>query len=153
MPTISGPGRVVRGALAGALATGAMTLVQLAATRRRGADEPMPEKVVEGAAARAGLHLEEPTEDAVSTAAHLAYGMTAHTALALASPSPGMVTALLFSLALGVLGYQGWIPAAGLLPRLSAMDTTRQVDVVASHAVYGVALWLALRLLGSGEAE
>ena len=139
-----------RGAVAGLAATLAMSAVMLGARRLRGEGEPGPEIVTQRALGQAGASVGEGAEHALATVAHLAYGCSAGALFGLARPWLPLDRRLrgpLFGLALGVAGYEGWVPALGLFPPLHEQRRERRVPLLAAHLVYG---WVLGALAGGG---
>ena len=130
------------GAAAGVAATAAMSVVMLGAARRGRLRDPAPEIVAENVVP--GMDdAPEPVEDAAGTVAHFAFGAGAGAlfgALAPSLPGPPLARGQLFALAVLLVSYQGWVPAAGILPPLSRQGPARRTELIASHAIYGAVL-------------
>ena len=143
-------GRMVYGALAGTAATGAMSLVMLAASRREHVPDPAPEVITENLVPVDDAP--EPVENALSTVTHFAFGAGAGAlfgALAPRLPGPPWARGPLFGFAVLLTSYQGWVPAAGILPPLTRQQPARRRELVVSHAVYGAVLGAVCRPLTS----
>jgi hypothetical protein len=134
------------GAAAGAVGAAAMGLVMLVSRRFGIVGKLAPEHITEAGAEAAGVdrhQQSERAENAASTVAHLAYGAGNGAVFALAAPrlpGPPLVRGLTFAAALLVVSYEGWVPAARILPRLQAQTSGGRWTLVVGHAVYGAAL-------------
>ncbi len=130
---------VVRGALAGVVATGAMSALMLALRRQVG--EQPPDAIVEHAARGVGATPTEREADAAANLLHLAFGAGIGGAYALL-PRVGPPVARGVVTALGVyaVSYQGWIPALGILPPATQDRPGRPAVMAAAHVVYGAVL-------------
>jgi len=142
-------GRVVRGAAAGALATAAMSIVQLAARRSGVVDKTAPERITETALDRAGVDASEPEEDALSVGAHFGYGITCGAAYALVEPAlprsiDRMAAGIVFGLLVAIVSYELWVPTLGALPPLHRQRRGRRWTLVVAHVVYGGVLGTVL---------
>jgi hypothetical protein len=124
--------RVIRGALAGAVATAVMTApVELG--RRLGLYRtPQPKDVTAGVVGH---------EPATPTwlAAHFAMGAGLGTLFA-ALPRHGRVAGLAFGLAVWATNYGGVLPATGIYLRPGRDRDARALVGVASHLVFGLAV-------------
>jgi Family of unknown function (DUF6789) len=139
--TIVGP--ALRGATAGLGAAAAMGLLMLAARRVGLVDKLAPEQITEAGLEAAGVAGNEPAEDAASTAAHLAYGAANGVLFAFVShrvPGSPMGRGLAFAAVLLLVSYEGWVPAARILPPLHAHTAGGRWTLVAGHALYGTVL-------------
>jgi hypothetical protein len=139
--TIAGP--ALRGATAGLVATAAMGLLMLAARRVGLVDKLAPEQITETGLDAAGVAGNERAEDAASTAAHLAYGAANGVLFAFVShrlPGSPMGRGLAFATVLLLVSYEGWVPAARILPPLHAHSAGGRWTLVAGHALYGTIL-------------
>jgi hypothetical protein len=130
---------LLRGAAAGAVATGAMSAVMLGLRKQLG--EQPPDAIVKSAADAVGASPTEEQADVLAVAAHLGFGMTVGAAYALlprvGSPvARGVATAL----AVYAASYQGWVPGLGILPPASRDKPGRPRVMIAAHVVYGAAL-------------
>jgi hypothetical protein len=134
--------RMMTGARAGVTATTAMTAVLLGArvlgTARRTPPRAVTEGVVPGVA-----RAPEPVARAATTATHYAFGIVSGATFALVAPhlpGPRVVKGVGFAMVVMVLSYEGWVPAAGLLPPQHRLDRPRAAALVASHLVFGAVL-------------
>lgn len=136
-----------RGAAAGVAATAAMSVVMLGAQRKGLVSEPPPELLVDRSLEKAGVEASEPATNGAATITHFAYGAAAGALFAVLRrrvPGPAPWAGLAYGAAVAVAGYQGWVPAAGLLPPLDDQSPGLRRTVVLSHLVYGAALDAAL---------
>jgi uncharacterized protein DUF6789 len=136
---------IERGAIAGFIATGAMTSV-IAAGRAAGLlFVPPPAEIARTAAAKAGVHAEPPKwlDRATWMAEHAGYGVACGIGYALARPclpaSP-VVAGVAWGGAIWAISYLGLMPALGLYPSPDDDRPTRTSVMIAAHAVFGVAL-------------
>jgi uncharacterized protein YfiM (DUF2279 family) len=132
-----------RGACAGAIASVATGLVFLAARRTGTVMKVAPEEITETALDSAGVDASEPTDNAIATVSHLAFGAAAGAGYALIQqhlrlrPAAG---GLGFAGLLLVASYEGWVPAVGALPPLHEQTRGQRWTLVAGHVVYGIVL-------------
>ena len=125
--------RVARGALAGGVATVAMSGVMLAGGRLVGRQPP--EAIVDAAVARTtGSPPPRDVTRLLATAAHLGFGAALGAAYALL---PRRVPGVAVGLAVWVLSYEGWVPALGALPPASQDRTARPIVMIVAHVVHG----------------
>lgn len=84
---------------------------------------------------------------------HLGYGATGGAAYAvLTRPGGrGAVTGSLFGLAVWAGGYEGWVPAAGVLPLAHRDRRGRAVTILLAHVTYGAALGMVARRAAIGN--
>ena len=136
--------RAARGGLAGLVATAPMSAVMLAARRRGLLGELPPETIT-----RAVVETDraEPPREATRALAvlnHLAYGTASGAVYGLgaprASPLRGVFIGAAFGAAVWFVSYQGWIPAAGILPPASRDRPGRPRSMLLAHLVYGATL-------------
>jgi hypothetical protein len=102
-----------------------------------------PEHITEAALDAVEVDAPEPADDAAATLSHIAYGAASGTLYALVRPRlPGgpFVGALGFAGALLLASYEGWVPAASILPPLHDQTTGGRWTLIAGHAVYGAVL-------------
>ncbi|HEV2767694.1 MAG TPA: DUF6789 family protein [Acidimicrobiales bacterium] len=136
---------VLEGAVAGAVATGAMSVPMLIAQRQGSMGTQPPERVVEEAESETGRTLSEREENLAASLAHLGFGVgsgalfaVVHRALRL--PVPTVVQGTGFAVAVWALSYKGWIPRLGVLPPPEGDRSDRQRTMVAVHLVFGAVL-------------
>lgn len=137
--------RAIRGAAAGAAATAAMTTVFGAAGASGLIHRQPPEKIVRT------LFPSLPTtgREALALASHFGYGMSGGALYACLVPphfqDPG--TGTVFGAMVWLAGYEGWLPAIGILPPAHKDRPGRAASVYVAHLVYGWTLgWAARRL-------
>ena len=130
---------VLRGALAGAVATGAMSTLMLAARRAGLLGQQPPEAIVRQVGRVVGTEPPVPLARALAAAAHVGFGAAGGAVYALL-PRRGPATAVALSLAIWAGSYEGWVPALGALPPAHDDRSDRQAVMVAAHVVYGLVL-------------
>jgi hypothetical protein len=128
----------VAGAVAGVVATVAMSGVLAVAAKRGLLQEPPPRAIVR--TALPGLSRE--AVDATAVVAHLGYGAAAGAAHRALLRGPGPAASVLYGLALWAGSYQVWVPLLGALPPAHLDDRRRQGSMIAAHVVYGGVLGL-----------
>jgi uncharacterized membrane protein YagU involved in acid resistance len=151
MPEMPGTlGAACRGAAAGVAATAAMSVVMLGAQRNGLVPEPPPELLVDRTLDAAGVQADEKTTNAAATVSHFAFGAAAGALFGVLRrhlPWPPPWPGLAYGTAVAAASYQGWIPAAGLLPPLDDQSPGLRRTVVLSHLVYGATLDAAHRFM------
>jgi uncharacterized membrane protein YagU involved in acid resistance len=133
----------VRGGAAGTIATAAMSVVMLGARRAGVVSKLAPEHVTEAGMAAADVDRDERTEDIASTAVHLAFGAGTGVVFALVAPhvgGPPVAKGLVYGAGVLLVSYEGWVPAARILPPLHAQTPGGRWTLIASHAVFGATL-------------
>lgn len=145
---------LVRGALAGALATLAMSAVMLVAGRLGIMGKQPPERIVEHGADAADVPVTEGAENVAASAAHVAFGAVAGAIFAplarsLRAPTVELV-AVPWALVVWAASYFGWVPALGILPPPTEDRPGRAWSMLAAHLVFGLALAGAWRVLRPG---
>lgn len=136
---------LLRGALAGTVATVPMSALMLAAGRLGVMGEQPPEAITRSAVDTVTDEepLPEPTADALSGVLHLGFGAVAGAAYALLPQvGPPVLRGSATGLAIWATAYQGWVPALGILPPASRDRPGRPLAMVAAHVVYGSVLGL-----------
>ena len=136
------------GAVAGGIATVAMSIPMLLARWAGWTPELPPKAIVKSVADTDG----GATTVVLASALHVAFGAAGGVLFSglrrafrlerAAVPAGG-----LFGVAVWAVSYAGWIPALRLLPPPQRDDHRRQWLMVASHVVYGMALAAILRML------
>ncbi|MDP8976631.1 MAG: DUF1440 domain-containing protein [Actinomycetota bacterium] len=132
--------RAARGAAAGLVATLPMSAVMFAVQRLGPVGELDPEIITETGLEAAGLEASEPTQNLLSSVAHLGFGAGVGALYGLLRPrlrGAPLLTGPLYGLAVCGASYQGWIPAMGIAPPLSKRGPARRWMQVLSHLVYG----------------
>jgi hypothetical protein len=132
---------VVRGMVAGALASVPMSAVTLAAQRAEVIEEQPAESLVRFAGRVTGQHPPRPVVEAMAAVSHAAVGAGLGAAYALLPRvGPPRLRGAALGMAFGAAAYESWIPALGVLPAGSAGRPARQGALVLAHAVFGAAL-------------
>jgi hypothetical protein len=140
--------RTLRGAAAGALATGAMSALMLAGARAGWLRHQPPKRI-----ARAFLpghrHRPKPGEGLLGTAAHFGFGAASGAlfGLVVGDRRPRVPAGVVYGLAIWAASYQGWVPRMQIMPPISHDRPRRQAVMAGAHVVYGAALVLALNRL------
>lgn len=134
---------LLRGALAGWLATVPMTLAMLVMQRNlpRPEREPLPPETVTRRVLDAiGLaHLDLENQPGVTLAAHFAYGATAGTVYALVDRLPGsaVLKGIIYGVSVWVGSYLGWLPAFRLHPSARQESDGRNRLMIVAHLIWG----------------
>lgn len=111
-----------------------------------------PEAIVQEGLDTTGVDRDRRQELAAITAAHFAFGTGSGAVYAtLARHLGGLAhpvrSGVVFGIALWAVNYQGWVPAAGILPPTPRDRSDRQARLFWAHVVYGTVLgWLSDRL-------
>ncbi|RIX28143.1 hypothetical protein [Amnibacterium setariae] len=137
--------RALVGAAAGLAGTAAMTGVLVAAERAGIMQGQPPRMLVD----RALPSLDDAAADRVALVAHAAYGAGAGAVFAVLvrrRASRALTRGVPFGLLVWVLSYEGWVPAAGVLPPAHRDLRGRAITMAVAHAVFGAALARARRL-------
>ena len=125
-----------QGALAGGVATVAMSGVMLAGGRLVGRQPP--EAIVDAAVARTtGSPPPRDVTKLLAAAAHLGFGAALGAVYALL---PRRVPGPAVALAVWALSYEGWVPALGALPPASQDRAGRPAVMIAAHVVQGTVM-------------
>lgn len=145
-----GLARALAAGTAGGTVGAALMLPLFAGATRAGVlTEAPPLRIVDEAAAAAA----EATEGGgpiaagqrvgVAVGSHLLYGAGAGACYGLLQDElelPPLAAGSVFGLALWAVGYLGWIPAAGVLPRPWRQQVGDAVTPLVAHVVYGLVL-------------
>lgn len=132
---------LLRGAAAGSVATGAMSVPMLLAGRAGLMGRQPPEAIVRRAGQLAGAEPQGTTADALAALSHVAFGATVGAAYALLpAPSRPVGRGVLVSLAVYGVSYAGWMPTLHLLPPAHEDRPDRQVTMAIAHVVFGAVL-------------
>jgi len=137
---------VVRGGLAGLVATAPMTWTMRAGERlvpnhRRG--RLPPRQITERILGEAGVKpkLDEQERAAITTLAHYGFGASAGCLLGVVASDPRTLprplTGALVGTLVWVTSYMGWLPATGIRRNATKEPTGRNVQMVAAHLVWG----------------
>ena len=137
------------GALAGLIATLAMSAVMLVADRLGLMAEHPPERIVERGSKATGTPTSEGQQNALASAAHLAFGAAGGAGFGLLAqlvrPAIPGAFALPWALAIWAGSYFGWIPALGILPPPTRDSPGRASTMLVAHLVYGLSLGVLWR--------
>ena len=128
---------ILRGALAGVVATVPMSAVMLAGDRFVGRQPP--EAIVRGVLEATPGEVPEAAVGPLVLAAHLGFGAALGAVSALL-PGRGPAKGVTLALAVYAASYQGWVPALGVLPRATRDRPGRPAVMVVAHVVHGVVL-------------
>lgn len=139
--------RIVRGAMAGAVATCVMSVFLGFAKRKNWIHTPPPKIIVKHVVPA----LKEDEVNVLSVVAHFAYGMGAGAAYSLL-PRRGPLIAVGYGLLVWATSYEGWLPLGGILPPAHLDSRPRAVTMVAAHIVYGAVLGQADRGISSAQS-
>ncbi|MDF2442901.1 MAG: hypothetical protein JWR01_1104 [Subtercola sp.] len=135
---------LVRGAVAGLLATGVMSAVFSAAETFGMLGRKPPRIIVDHFLPSLG----KKTADRVALASHLAYGAAGGVVYAAlpvrsdSSPAARARRGLVYGLLVWAASYEGWLPLMGILPAAHRDRRRRAFAIIAAHVVYGVSLGL-----------
>jgi uncharacterized membrane protein YagU involved in acid resistance len=135
--------RLLRGLVAGTLATFVMSAVMLISKRLGLVGAMPPEKVTAKLLNEAGIHRSAKEQDAIATALHFGFGAGAGAAFALVAPRPLLVrvpTGMAYGAAIWGVSYMGWVPAVGIMPAADRDRRDRQAVMLIGHLVFGAAL-------------
>lgn len=124
-----------RGAAAGLVATAGMSTFMVVAERLGVLPGQPPRMIVD----RVAPGLPDGAADAAAALSHAAYGAVGGAVFALLAGDRSRTTA--WGLGYGVLiwasGYEGWVPALGVLPPAHRDARSRVAVMVVAHAIYG----------------
>lgn len=144
--------QVVRGSLAGLIATGAMSAVVAGGWATGFLRTPPPKHITGRIQDEIGIRhkLPNPLFESSWMLAHIGYGSGAGVAYTLARrllPRSSVVAGLLFGGAVWAISYLGLMPGLHLYLWPDEDTKGRQGTMIAAHAVYGVTLAESERLL------
>ena len=140
--------RLLDGALAGVVATAAMSVFMLGAKRVGALGEPPPRRLTRrllshlGPLAPRGRQL-----DAAALANHFAFGSTMGAVFGLALRRPTPLRGVLFGLGVWTVMYTKALPRLGLMPPAHRDRPGRPSAMIAAHLVYGATLAACQRRL------
>jgi uncharacterized membrane protein YagU involved in acid resistance len=143
---------LVRGAVAGTVATLAHTAVMAVAARRGKLGEPPPKKITRRAmkAVAPELARHEPALNAATVAMHVGFGAAMgalYAGLQPPSHEGSLSRGLAFGTAVWAASYLGWVPALGVMPMPQHDRRGRPTAMVGAHLAFGATLALTLRAL------
>jgi uncharacterized membrane protein YagU involved in acid resistance len=153
--------KVLRGALAGAVATVPMSVVMTTVQRTLPAREqyPLPPKEITAKLADdVGIqdNLKEPELNALTMLAHYGYGALGGGAYALAEgvlPGRPAVKGMLFAMGVWTGSYLGWLPTANILKPVTEHPVRRTVLMITAHLVWGASFGVVEARLREGRAK
>lgn len=140
------------GGLSGFAATVPMTAFMLAADRLGWKGREGPEAIVQQALDTVSVPRTRRQELLGITGAHFAFGtgcgaVYGAVSQRLAQSLPPVVSGIGFGIGVWLANYQGWVPAAGILPPGPHDRRDRQARVFWAHIVYGATLgWATSRV-------
>lgn len=130
---------LIRGAVSGLVATGAMSAVMLALRRQMGTQPP--DAIATDAARAAGFTPTESEVNVMASIAHAGFGAVSGAAYALLPRyGPAPLRGVLVALGIWAAAYQGVVPALGILPQASRDKPGRPAVMIAAHLVFGAVL-------------
>ena len=148
----------LRGAAAGAVATGTMSGLMLAAQEAGFMGQQPPEKIAEAALDAAEVPAPGPTDEVLATLLHFAFGASCgalfQTVRArLHSPeqlqdeplAEPVVEGMAFGTLVWLVSYLGWVPALRSMPEPSRDRPGRPEAMILAHLVYGATLGACTR--------
>ncbi|TMR12748.1 hypothetical protein ETD86_32065 [Nonomuraea turkmeniaca] len=140
------------GAVSGAVATAAMSVVMVAG-QRAGFMADQPPKRIARAALPGHKHRRKPGEGVLGAVAHVGFGSASGGLFGLMTrgrhtPLP---LGIAYALTIWIGSYAGWVPRLGILPSIPRDQPGRQTVMAAGHVVYGVTLACAMNRLTSGR--
>lgn len=152
----------LKGLFAGITGTVAMTLalrrVLPRLLPRPARPDFLPELVVGGMERKlmGRRRLDRHTRRVATMPAHYAYGAGAGLGYGLlragAAGAPPALLGTAWGLALWAASYQGWLPAAGIIPATTDRPRPQRVAPIAAHVVYGLATAYAFEALSAEPA-
>jgi uncharacterized membrane protein YagU involved in acid resistance len=147
---------VIKGALAGFIATIPMTLAMkvLHAQLPREERYPLPPRlIVESTAEKLEVQddLSEENEYALTVTSHFSYGSATGAiygaGLALQGVEPSITNGVAYGLGVWTISYLGLLPGLGILTPATEHPARRNALMIAAHVVWGAALGAAARRL------
>ena len=147
--------RLIRGALAGAVATIPMSVVMTLWHRRLPWQErePLPPaKITDRLLQAVGVEEEvpEPVQTGLTLVNHLGYGAAvgaAYEGMNASDAPPSLGSGIAYGLGIWTGSYLGWLPAMGLHRPATRDSLERNLLMIGAHVVWGAGLIAALRLL------
>ena len=144
------------GAVAGSVATGAMSAVMFGAKRLGLMGQMPPEKITARFLDRLGWTSRSgPTQDLLATIVHVGFGAAAGSLFAILErryrpPAPPVLAGIVFATGVWLVSYQGWVPALGIMAPPSRDRPGRPQSMLVAHLVFGAVLGA---LLGGSPRE
>lgn len=142
--------RMMIGAIAGFVATGAMTAAMNRIYRHLPRKEryPLPPReLIDSAEEGLGLPLGNETSIDATLAGHFGYGAAAGSLIGAANVGMSPISGALAGVAVWMASYLGWIPAVGLLKPATRHPPRRDLLMLGAHLVWGAATALHMREL------
>lgn len=145
---------LIKGALAGIVATIPMTLAMKTLHSELPPDEryPLPPRlIVESAAEKLDVEddLREEDEFALTVASHFAYGAATGAiycqGLEIQDMQPSAASGIVYGLGVWTVSYLGLLPGLGLLTPATEHPARRNAVMIAAHIVWGAALGATAR--------
>ena len=139
--------RILRGAVAGALATAPMSAVMMGGKQVGLVGGMPPEKVTSRVLRRSGIRPSKAQQDALATVFHLGFGTGAGAVFGVIAPRrliARVPSGMAYAAAIWGVSYMGWVPAFGIMPAADRDRRDRQIVMLAGHLVYGTALALTV---------
>jgi uncharacterized membrane protein YagU involved in acid resistance len=148
--------KMIRGALAGLVATLPMTIFMQTSWLRMPARElhPLPPRQITRKLLReAGLHrrISQPNENVLTWVLHFLFGAAAGSLYGIMGekiPGRHSVKGLLAGTALWSGSYLGWIPLFRILPPATKHPWRMNVLMIVAHFIWGITLGVIIRMLG-----
>jgi hypothetical protein len=146
-------GRVIAGSVEGAIATLPHTAVMFAARHAGMLGKLPPEKITDAMLDAADADTTETTSNVVASVAHVGFGAGCGALYELIAPDTtivrGAALGVAFATAVWVASYQGWVPAAGIMPPISRDARGRVAAMLGAHVAFGAALGALVAWRGS----
>jgi hypothetical protein len=142
--------RVLKGMGGGAVATGAMSAVMLAAQEAGLMGKLPPKKITETMLDWLHVRRTESEENVWTGVAHVAYGVGCGGLFAwlqdrVPAPVSAPVKGALFGSFVWLVSYFGWIPALGIMASPPRDRPGRPTSMLVAHVVFGTVLGLFMR--------
>jgi uncharacterized membrane protein YagU involved in acid resistance len=153
---------ILKGAVAGFIATLPMTIVMLALHRQLPPGERYslpPWQITRRLLRRTGAkkHVQdEEEENTVALVNHFGFGAAAGALYGLATSMfsiPSIWGGLVFGIIVWASSYLGWLPAARLFPPATEESPRRNLLMIAAHLVWGSILALVIRRLETASGQ
>lgn len=112
--------------------------------------KPPPERVTKSLLHRFGIRADKRTEDEITVAAHLGFGVAGGAIYGAFAPSVesaarAAMLGATYGTGVWAVSYAGWVPALGIMPPPQDDQPERQVITLVNHWIYGVVVALAVR--------
>ncbi|MFW6076011.1 MAG: DUF6789 family protein [Chloroflexota bacterium] len=151
---------VIRGALAGLIATGPMTISMIIMHRYLGATEryPLPPReitarIVAGREARTGKEMSESAWTTLTLASHLSYGVATGAIFGIIedrTPTPLTVKGIIWGMIVWAGSYLVLLPALRILKPATEHPGSRNILMIVAHLIWGATLGLMVEQLKHG---